>query len=119
MRWLRANLHTHTINSDGDSPPEDVVAWYRDAGYDALAITDHDLLTDPAELRHIAGPMLLVRGEELTSGDVHVNGLGVPHVLPPTLEGDVRPLPHHVHRTGRPGAGRPGGSLRAVPAATG
>lgn len=90
MRWLRANLHTHTINSDGDSPPEDVVAWYRDAGYDALAITDHDLLTDPAELRHIAGPMLLVRGEELTSGDVHVNGLGVPHVLPPTLEGDVR-----------------------------
>jgi hypothetical protein len=90
MRWLRANLHTHTINSDGDSPPADVVAWYRDAGYDALAITDHDVLTDPAELRTIAGPMLLVRGEELTSGDVHVNGLGVPHALPPTLVGDVR-----------------------------
>lgn len=90
MRWLRANLHTHTINSDGDSPPADVVAWYRDAGYDALAITDHDFLTDPADLQEIAGPMLLVRGEELTSGDVHVNGLGVPRRLSPTLEGDVR-----------------------------
>jgi hypothetical protein len=90
MRWLRANLHTHTINSDGDSPPADVVAWYRDAGYDALAITDHDVLTDPADLHDIAGPMLLIRGEELTSGDVHVNGLGVPRVLPPTHEGDVR-----------------------------
>jgi len=90
MRWLRANLHTHTINSDGDSPPADVVAWYRDAGYDVLAITDHDIVTDPADLQAVAGPMLLVRGEELTSGDVHVNGLGVPSALPPTLEGDVR-----------------------------
>jgi predicted metal-dependent phosphoesterase TrpH len=90
MRWLRANLHTHTINSDGDSPPEDVVAWYRDAGYDVLALTDHDILTDPAELAGLAGPMLLVRGEELTSGDVHVNGLGVPRPVPPVLEGDVR-----------------------------
>lgn len=89
-RWLRANLHTHTINSDGDSPPADVVAWYRDAGYDVLAITDHDVLTDPADLGAVAGPMLLVRGEELTSGDVHVNGLGIPRALPPTRGGDVR-----------------------------
>jgi hypothetical protein len=90
MRWLRANLHTHTTNSDGDSPPADVVAWYRDAGYDVLALTDHDFLTDPADLADIAGPMLLVRGEELTSGDVHVNGLGVSRTLAPTLGGDVR-----------------------------
>jgi hypothetical protein len=89
-RWLRANLHTHTTNSDGDSPPSDVVAWYRDAGYDALAITDHDVLTDPADLTAIAGPMLLIRGEELTSGDVHVNGLGVPRAVAPTLAGDAR-----------------------------
>lgn len=89
-RWLRANLHTHTTNSDGDSPPAEVVAWYRDAGYDVLAVTDHDVLTEPADLAALAGPMLLVRGEELTSGDVHVNGLGLPRELPPALEGDVR-----------------------------
>lgn len=89
-RWLRANLHTHTTNSDGDSPPEDVVAWYRDAGYDVLALTDHDVLTASADLDTVAGPMLLVHGEELTSGDVHVNGLGVPRAIPPTLAGDVR-----------------------------
>lgn len=89
-RWLRANLHTHTSNSDGDSPPAEVVAWYRDAGYDVLAITDHDILTEPADLAHLAGPMLLVRGEELTSGDVHVNGLGLPKAVPPTFGGDAR-----------------------------
>jgi hypothetical protein len=81
-RWYRANLHTHTTNSDGDSPPEVVVAWYRDADYDALAITDHDLLTDPETLRGHAGRMLLIRGEELTSADVHVNGLGIRATVP-------------------------------------
>lgn len=87
--WIRANLHTHTTNSDGDSPPEDVVAWYRDAGYDALALTDHDWFTDPATLQAMAGPMLLIRGEELTSGNVHVNGLGISRTLPPAFEANV------------------------------
>ncbi len=89
-RWVRANLHSHTTNSDGDSPPADVVAWYRDAGYDALALTDHDLLTDPEPLRALAGPMLLIRGEELSSGDVHVNGLGIGRTLAPAAGATVR-----------------------------
>jgi hypothetical protein len=81
--WLKGNLHTHTTNSDGDSPPEDVVAWYRDAGYDFLALTDHDLLTLPANYRAVAGPMLLVHGEEVTAGDIHLNGLGIRRAVPP------------------------------------
>ena len=76
-RWYRGNIHTHTTNSDGDSAPDVVVSWYRDAGYDFLVVTDHDVLTDPDGLRDAAGPMTLIRGEEISSGDVHVNGLGI------------------------------------------
>jgi hypothetical protein len=26
-RWYRGNTHTHTLNTDGDSPPDEVVRW--------------------------------------------------------------------------------------------
>lgn len=90
MPWFRGNLHTHTTNSDGDSTPGEVVAWYRDAGYDFLALTDHDCLTLPADHRDVAGPMLLVHGEEVTAGDVHVNALGLRATIAPVIRGSVR-----------------------------
>ncbi len=37
-----ANLHSHTIKSDGRGEPEQVIQMYADAGYKILAITDHD-----------------------------------------------------------------------------
>jgi hypothetical protein len=43
-RWLRGNTHTHTLWSDGDAPPETVVAWYVDHGYDFLVLSDHNLV---------------------------------------------------------------------------
>ena len=88
-RWYRGNLHTHTTNSDGDSSPEVVVSWYRDAGYDFLVVTDHDVLTDPDGLRDAAGPMTLIRGEEISSGDVHVNGLGIRERIAATFAATV------------------------------
>jgi hypothetical protein len=87
--WYRGNLHAHTTNSDGDSPPDAVVAWYRDAGYDFLALTDHDLLTLPADHRAAAGPMLLVHGEEVSAGDIHVNALGIRATVPPAIGGSA------------------------------
>ena len=47
QRWFRGNTHTHTLNSDGDSPPDSAARWYRDHGYAFLFITDHETLTDP------------------------------------------------------------------------
>jgi hypothetical protein len=38
----KANLHTHTTESDGRSTPSEVVKMYAEAGYTILAITDHD-----------------------------------------------------------------------------
>lgn len=42
MPLLKGNLHAHTTFSDGRRPVREVIACYRDLGYDFLAITDHD-----------------------------------------------------------------------------
>ncbi len=41
------NLHTHTVYSDGNGLPHDVVDLYHELNYDILAITDHDEVTYP------------------------------------------------------------------------
>lgn len=43
-RWYRGNLHTHSLWSDGDDYPEMIAAWYREHGYDFVAMTDHDVI---------------------------------------------------------------------------
>lgn len=42
-RFYRGNLHTHSDLSDAALPLAEVVAVYRDAGYDFLSVTDHFL----------------------------------------------------------------------------
>jgi hypothetical protein len=44
--WFKGNLHTHTLWSDGDAPPETVVNWYRQNGYKFLALSDHNILSE-------------------------------------------------------------------------
>jgi len=39
--WLRAALHTHTTESDGQHDPRFLFEHYRDVGFDVVAITDH------------------------------------------------------------------------------
>lgn len=98
-RWFRGNTHTHTTESDGDSPPEVVAQWYRDHGYDFLVLSDHNVFTDPRTLAHLVdSTFLLIPGEEVTaafrSAPVHVNGLNLPGVVEPrtaeTLVGTVQ-----------------------------
>lgn len=81
-RWFKGNTHTHTLNSDGDSTPDEVVRWYREHGYQFLVLTDHNFLTPVEGLNalHAADDrFLVIRGEEVTSvaegKPVHVNGL--------------------------------------------
>src|SRR5688500_12613848 len=54
-RWFKGNTHTPTLNSDGDSPPDVVVRWYRENGYQFVVITDHEYLTDVAPLNALLG----------------------------------------------------------------
>ena len=99
LRWYKGNTHTHTERSDGDSPPEVVVRWYRDHGYNFLVLSDHNVFTDPAQYRVLTDTaFILIPGEELTSAfgtrPVHVNGLNIPHLLEPqrdsTLVGTIQ-----------------------------
>lgn len=81
--WLKGNLHTHTAQSDGDSTPAEVAAWYRDRGYDFLVITDHDKIT---KLDAPPG-LVLIAGEEVTDRlpkkPLHVNAIGLERVVAP------------------------------------
>jgi hypothetical protein len=44
-RWFKGNLHTHSTQSDGKLTPAQAMAWYREHGYDFLALTDHWVYT--------------------------------------------------------------------------
>ena len=89
-RWYKGNTHTHTLNSDGDSSPDDVARWYREHGYQFLVLTDHNFLTSVDGLNAVMGAderFLIIRGEEVTdrfdSKPIHVNGLDVQELVPP------------------------------------
>lgn len=90
FRWYKGNTHTHTLNSDGDSTPDEVVRWYREQGYHFLVLTDHNFLTSVEGLNALHGAdekFLVIKGEEVTDrfGDkaIHVNGLHVEQVVKP------------------------------------
>jgi len=91
-RWLKGNLHTHTINSDGDSAPDAVARWYKERRYHFLALTDHNYFTDPQGLNAFFAArdrFLLITGEEVTSRyenkPVHVNAFRLRETLEPAF----------------------------------
>jgi len=91
LRWYKGNTHTHTLNSDGDSTPDDVVRWYREHSYHFLVLTDHNYLTGVDTLNGLYGArekFLVIKGEEVTSSfqskSVHVNGLDVSEQVEPS-----------------------------------
>lgn len=46
LRWWRGNTHTHSLWSDGDDFPEMIAAWYLEHGYNFLALSDHNVLSE-------------------------------------------------------------------------
>jgi hypothetical protein len=86
-RWFKGNTHTHTTNSDGDTPPEPVARWYKQHKYDFLVLSDHNVFTDPATLASLVdSTFLLIPGEEVTTAfgaaSVHINALDITRVIP-------------------------------------
>jgi hypothetical protein len=89
-RWYKGNLHTHTLNSDGDSTPHEVATWYREHGYQFLTLSDHNYLTDVTGLNAVHAArekFLLIPGEEVTDrfGEkhIHVNAYNLTKELQP------------------------------------
>lgn len=90
-QYFKGNLHTHTLNSDGDSTPDDVVRWYREHGYNFVTLTDHNYLTSVDGLNALHGAedkFLVMKGEEVTdrfeSKPIHVNGFAPNSFIKPT-----------------------------------
>ena len=100
-RFWRGNLHTHSTNSDGNLSPAETVAWYRDSGYDFVAMTDHCIgrfgfpITDTRSLR--TGDFTTLIGAELHAPRIQVGNLwhivaaGLPHDFDVSAPGETGP----------------------------
>jgi hypothetical protein len=118
LKWYKGNTHTHTLNSDGDSTPDEVVRWYREHQYQFLVLTDHNYLTSVDGLNALHGAdekFLVLKGEEVTDEfkgkPIHINSLNPAALVQPqggtsvldTMQRDVdairtaRGVPHINH----------------------
>lgn len=61
--FYKANLHCHSILSDGKKTPEELKAMYMEKGYSIIAYTDHDILLDHSDLNDEA--FLALNGYEM------------------------------------------------------
>ena len=100
-RFWRGNLHTHSTRSDGHVTPEEVCSFYRGAGYDFLALTDHFLerydypIVDTRACR--TPEFTTILGAELHTGTAefgqlwHILAVGLPIDFAPNLPGETGP----------------------------
>lgn len=77
LRPYRGDLHVHTHHSDGQESVEMVVANYRKAGYDFMAITDHGTW-EPSDMaikayENVPTGIRLYHGEEVHAPDNHTH----------------------------------------------
>ena len=102
-RFWRGNLHTHSTNSDGILPPQEVCRRYRAEGYDFLALTDHFVgiwnypISDTTGYRTEGFTTIL--GAELHSGAMangelwHILAVGLPPDFAPSNSPHFVPVP--------------------------
>lgn len=77
-RWLRGDLHCHTLHSDGENTVREIVEHAVSLGLDFLAVTDHNTVTHHEELAAMHGlPIILIPGEEVTTYWGHANTWGL------------------------------------------
>ena len=92
--WVKGNLHTHTDQSDGDSPVDVVAKWYKDHGYQFLVISDHNKVADLTSCAALADEgFILIPGEEICilfqGKPVHVHGMGGSREVEPCEGGSM------------------------------
>ncbi len=52
-KWYKGNLHTHSYWSDGDEFPEMIMEWYKNEGYDFVALSDHNIIAEGEKWKKI------------------------------------------------------------------
>lgn len=101
-KFHRGNLHTHSTNSDGVLPPEEVCRRYQAEGYDFIALTDHFVglfdypITDTTAFHNEHFTTIL--GAELHTGTMenghlwHILAAGLPRDFTPPDAPHFRPV---------------------------
>lgn len=75
--WHRGDLHTHTVHSDGEWEVPALLAFAREAGFDFVALTDHNTTSQLAGIDDVGGGKpLVIPGMELTTFSGHAVSLG-------------------------------------------
>lgn len=85
-KWLPTiniylDQHSHTIHSDGSMTVRQSVIWHRDMGFNTVVISDHNTLSNSAEIialrEEFADEILIIQGMEWTTARVHINFVGL------------------------------------------
>jgi predicted metal-dependent phosphoesterase TrpH len=86
-RESRADLHIHTMASDGTSSVAEILDAAGAAGLDIIAITDHERIDAASAARSMAieraDPFEVIVGEEVTTRGGHLLGLFLEARVPP------------------------------------
>ena len=78
--WFKIGLHVHTTLSDGRKTPEEVAKIYKNAGFDAIAMTDHWKYHKEDEicgLKIISGCEYNLGSNDTIGGVMHIVGVGM------------------------------------------
>jgi len=114
---MKIDLHLHSSYSpDSSISPEELIAYAKKAGLDAVAVTDHNTLKGCDRIREIAqGSLVVVSGCELSTSEGHLLCIGLrEEIIPGTGMKDAMDMargqgavaiPSHPFRTGT-GCGR-------------
>jgi len=82
----KAQLHTHTTNSDGALEPTELMNMYEDLGYAVVAITDHDtFIWDPCLEDPGGHDIIHIPGIEYSTGH-HMATIGIESIQYPSLD---------------------------------
>jgi hypothetical protein len=75
--WLRGDLHSHTVHSDGRFTVDERLRRAVERGLDFLAITDHNTVSHHRELDPWRDRIIPIRGSEVTTFHGHMNVFGL------------------------------------------
>ena len=102
-RFLRGDLHSHSVHSDGLNTVEELARDAIAKGLDFLAVTDHNTCTHHRDLERLAHlPIVLIPGEEVTTYWGHANAWGLRRFVDfrCTDEASMRALQRFVQERG-------------------
>lgn len=79
-KYQKLGLHIHTARSDGLKSPTEVLRLFKDADYDAVALTDHWVFGEPGDFEGmtlLSGCEYNVGGSCAENGVFHIVGIGM------------------------------------------